>query len=83
MKPAALAGLIMTAVSGVSKPMPQDALPGVTVAPQPFRQFLGHRLGLVVIAEGVETQAQRNFLVGTGYDAFLGDYSDVLARSRG
>ncbi len=33
---------------------------------------LGHDLGLVVIAEGVETEHQRDFLVENGCHAFQG-----------
>jgi diguanylate cyclase (GGDEF)-like protein/PAS domain S-box-containing protein len=33
---------------------------------------LGHNLGMQVIAEGVETQGQRDFLAGIGCDAFQG-----------
>ena len=33
---------------------------------------LGHNLGMTVIAEGVETTGQRDFLIGLGCDAFQG-----------
>jgi EAL domain-containing protein (putative c-di-GMP-specific phosphodiesterase class I) len=33
---------------------------------------LGHNLGMQVIAEGVETTGQRDFLAGIGCDAFQG-----------
>jgi diguanylate cyclase (GGDEF)-like protein len=35
---------------------------------------LAHNLGFTVIAEGVETQAQRLYLANLGYDAFQGYY---------
>ena len=45
---------------------PSDAVIARTIV------ALGHSLGLKVIAEGVETAAQRDFLVGIGCDAFQG-----------
>ncbi len=45
---------------------PNDAIIARTIV------ALGHSLGLMVIAEGVETQAHRDFLVEMGCDAFQG-----------
>jgi diguanylate cyclase (GGDEF)-like protein/PAS domain S-box-containing protein len=45
---------------------PSDAVIARTIV------ALGHSLGLAVIAEGVETAAQRDFLAGLGCDAFQG-----------
>jgi diguanylate cyclase (GGDEF)-like protein/PAS domain S-box-containing protein len=45
---------------------PNDAVIASTIV------SLGHSLGLKVIAEGVETQGQYDFLVGMGCDAFQG-----------
>lgn len=47
---------------------PSDAVIARTVV------ALGHNLGLKVIAEGVETAGQHNFLAGLGCDAFQGYY---------
>jgi len=47
---------------------PSDAVIARTVV------ALGHNLGLKVIAEGVETVGQHNFLAGLGCDAFQGYY---------
>jgi EAL domain-containing protein (putative c-di-GMP-specific phosphodiesterase class I) len=45
---------------------PNDAVIARTIV------ALGHSLSLKVIAEGVETEAQRDFLVEMGCDAFQG-----------
>ncbi len=47
---------------------PNDAVIASTIV------SLGHSLGLKVIAEGVETQGQRDFLAQMGCDAFQGYY---------
>jgi EAL domain-containing protein (putative c-di-GMP-specific phosphodiesterase class I) len=47
---------------------PSDAVIARTIV------ALGHSLGLQVIAEGVETAAQHDFLAGIGCDAFQGYY---------
>ncbi len=47
---------------------PNDAVIAGTIV------SLGHSLGLKVIAEGVETQGQRDFLAQMGCDAFQGYY---------
>ena len=47
---------------------PSDAVIAQTIL------VLGHSLGLMVIAEGVETAEQRDFLLANGCDAFQGYY---------
>ena len=47
---------------------PSDAVIAQTIL------VLGHSLGLTVIAEGVETAEQRDFLLANGCDAFQGYY---------